>query len=378
MTVLTDFGDNIISTLMGLGYQLKHDGTLTIARTTDGVAQHYIPASSSHGRLDLKGVIFEANEGERLVAPGCKVPLEQPNDELTVSHYSKGRDGILYRFYCHCDTWRYSTTGKINPNTYWGPKGTPSFNELCQEAIDAGLVDTSKLNPNYCYYAVLESPRYTNFVKHDKLSLTLIDCIDCSTPQLVQVPLDDDLGFRDHEQWLSVCPTLPTDTEPRPLTRDDMGYNVHYTDGSIFRHETEHSKLANDVRPNLPDPTQQWVQLLKDRREGFPMYLFLKFFPWNEQLFTRLDEKYQTLLHTVVENYKLLDQEGWRRVQVPSRHVNYMRDLMDEVTEDRDSEDLSRVIEKHLLDEDPKRLCFLINPYDALPRSKSEQTETAS
>lgn len=372
MTVLAEFDNDIIKTLEGLGYRLKDDDGLTIAQTTDEVTHHYIPESPTHGRLDLKGVIF-TSDGLNLVAPGCKVPLEQPDSELTISHYSRGRDGILYRFYHHRDTWRFSTTGKINPNTFWGPQGTPTFKELCQEAIDAGLVDTSKLNSNYCYYAVLESPHYTNFITHDSLRLTLIDCIDCSTPQLLHVSLDNDLGFSNHEEWLSICPTLTVDSEPRPLVPSDMGYTVYYNDGSVFRYETEQCRQANKIRPNLPDPTQQWVQLLKSPpTEPRQQDMFLKYFPQHEKLFTHLGEKYKTLLQTVVTNYKLLDRKGWRKVDVPPRHVKYMRDLMAEVTEDCDFTDLPHVIERHLLNEDPKRICFLLNPYNVPPRRHKE------
>jgi len=363
MALLTTFGVDIIETLKSLGYQLKSDGDLTIARTTDEVTEHCIPATSTHGRLDLKGVIF--SNDMRVVAPGCIVPLEQPDSELKISHYSPSHDGILYRFYHHRGRWRFSTSGKINPNIYWGPKGTPTFDELCQEAIDAELVDMSKLNPNYCYYAVLESPRYTNFVKHDNLRLVLTDCVDCSTSRLVHVCLTDDLAFRDHEVCLPAPPDFSSDISiPSSLTQNDVGYTVHYTDGSTFRVETDCYRQASKIRPNLPDPTQQWIALTKSGDKA----IFLKYFPWNEKLFAELDEKYQALLQTIVENYKRLDREGWYRVTVPSRHVKYMRDLMEEVTEDRDSEELTDVISQHLLNEDFTRICYLINPYNASPR----------
>lgn len=372
---MTVFSDNIIDTLNRLGYQLKFDGDtgLTIAKTTNNVEQHYIPeteqdAPKPHGRLDLKGLILTTSDSDvRLVAPGCNVPLDQPDDEQQVRGYSIGRDGILYRFYHHDGQWRFSTTGKIVPDTFWGAKGTPTFQQLAQEAIDDGLVNFDKLTPGYCYYAVLESPRFTNLVKHHELKLTLVDIVDCTTHNLQHLPIDTDSGFKMHEQMFHEQPEiLEVDDEVKiggPLTSNDIGFNVHYVDRNIFRYENSTYKRAAKIRPNLTDPAQQWVNLIKDGGHKLVVE-FLTFFPWHQALFDQCQIKLDTLIDTLVENYKQL---ATKKCHIPPRHVAYMRDLMDEVHTAIDDIDLQEDIYKHLMNEDVKRIYYLINPYDVQP-----------
>jgi hypothetical protein len=160
-----------------------------------------------------------------------------------------------------------------------------------------------------------------------------------------------------HEQLFLEQLFLPvTDHTPGPLTSDDIGFTVHYADGNIYRYENSIYKRAAEIRPNLADPAQQWVNLIQ--RGGQKLVQeFLMMFPWHKDLFTRCQTKLDDLMAILVENYKELNTRGWRNVRVPARHVAYMRDLMEEVNALDD-------IYTHFMNEDAKRVYYLINPYD--------------
>lgn len=358
---LSGFHSDIKSFLEDAGYQVKEPSKqLFIAKTTSSVVHHYIP--SEHGRLNLKGLIFEVNDqGTYLVAPGCPVPLDTPKN-VPAKRISKARDGILYRFYYYHGNWQFSTTGCIVPNTYWGPPGTPTFQELCQSAIDAGLVDLTKLVPGRCYFAILESPQFTNLVKHDQLQLILTDIIDCTSAELNSVPLEQDHAFQQHELDLDL--DLGTSTE--------LGYIVHYDDGDLYRQESDWSIKANRIKPNLPDPTSQYVYLIQSGRDSQePLIEFLEYFPWKEQIFQQLDEKFQQLVEILTENYRLIKTYGWTRVCIPSRHVRYMHHLIDECNADPNN--ALADVRAHLLMEDLKRVVYLLVDPQLLPQHRSQQ-----
>lgn len=380
MTVNTSvFSNDIMKTLEQLGYYIKYDAStgLTIAKTTCDVKQHHM-LSDNHGRLDLKGLIVREDDDQvTLIAPGCLVPLEQANDSLSVSKYTIARDGIMYRFYYTNDAWHFSTTGCIVPNTFWGVKGvTPTFQALVQKAINAELVDYDKLNPKYCYYAILESPEFTNIIKHDTLQLTLVDIVDCSTKELRHVSLADDQGFQSHEQFFNEQP---------PSDASNVGFIVHYTNGSVYRHETERFKRASTIKPNVPDPAKQWVIVAQDtalERGGINVEEFLDYFPWHKEIFEICHDKFVTLIDTVYKNYKAIVAKGWHNVCVPPRHVVYMRNLMVDATSapppptgfgraPANDADLKNYIGWHLLHQEIDRLYFLINPYDVQPRTQN-------
>lgn len=373
---MQDFCTDIISTLEAQGYQVRKDKArpdFLIAKTTDEVQQHFIPATESHGRLNLKGLIMRLDpDGSlKLVAPGCNVPLDTQPEKGTVevSGYSRAIDGIMYRFY-YSDGWKFSTTGRVTPDTWWGPKGTPTFVELCQAAVEAGLVDYSKLNTNYCYYAILESPDFTNLVKHETLTLTLIDCVDCSTPMLIKVPLEQDTGFQSHD---IVVDSQPDDNRPGPgydtagpVEQCDCGYNIHYKDGSIYHVSDLRFDEASAIRPNLADPVHQWISLMRNGGSDL-VQKFLWYFPWNKELFDRLQAKFDALVVSVTDDYYRIREQGWRKVTVPARQVAYMKDLLYEIQDL--PEDKKDVIRNHILQEDAKRIYYMINPHDIPPKT---------
>lgn len=353
------------STLLDLNYQIKEDSGLFIAKTTNEVTQHYLPQTEKHGRLNLKGLIMSESESEiSLVAPGCNVPLEQPAD-CDIKGYSISRDGILYRFYYHNNGWQFSTTGSISCNKCWGPKGTPTLFQLMVPALELGLVNLEKLVPGYCYYAVLESPDFTNLVKHYQLKLTLVDIIDCTTPKLRHVPLDDDTAFSMHEQLFSDPPI--TGSLP------DIGYTIHYSDWSTYRVDTEDYKRALALRPNVPDPAMQWVLLAKSELDGSEgRREFISLFPWHQPLFESCDNKLRDLIEVLTKNYLRIIKRGWDNAEargrmVPPRHTAYMRKLVDEVKvkakADEDA-DIQTEIYGHLMKEDAARIFYLVNPYN--------------
>lgn len=358
------------------GYDLRWTPELVIAKTTPIVTTHYLDLSTEVGsgllahfqsaaRLDLKGVILaRSTDGSgtlRLVAPGCTVPLEkeaEPELGKTIVSYGKCHDGVMYRFYQDNGFWRVSTCGQIHPYGCWGPKGTPSFLSLVEEAISQGQVKYERLVPGRCYYAVLETPNFTNLVKHDTLRLILMDIVDMNQTHLPHLPLESDEGFQMHDQrW----PTLTT------TAASDIGYTVYYSDGDCYRNESAWYKRAAQVRPNLPDPVWQWIELLReDQTTRGPMVQeFLSFFPWHQELFNLLEQKFDRLVDTVTNNYREIRGEGPKRVVIPSRHHAYMSSLLTQIRVRHDHDSLKQIIYRHLLQQDPKRICYLVNPYDA-------------
>ena len=364
LTNMTNFDTDIVQTLEELKYNMRinADLGLMISKTTDYVEQHYI--STSGCNLNLKGMIITMPDKvnmTQLVAPGCVVPLEQPSTDLQVRGYSMGHDGIMYRFYNHNDVWCVSTSGCINPNTYWGPRGTPTFLDLIKEAMDKDLVNCDKLTPGYCYYAILETPNFTNLIKHENLKLTLIDIVDCSSVDLHRIPLESDNGFKIHMKLLTEKPQEQEVPEIQgPLTSKDAGYNIHYTDESIYRVESKAFSEASESRFNLSDPSKQWVNLFK--RGKTYLDKFLQFFPWHNQLFDKLNTKFNALVESLVSDCKKISSNGSSSNFIPARHISYMRDLNDELT---DFSYLS--IREHLLSQDAKRIYFLVNPYNVSP-----------
>lgn len=319
-----------------MGYDLRPYNDLVLAKTNNKVRQH----TAADGRLNLKGLIY-SDTGE-LVAPGCTVPLEVPNTELPVDYYTKGRDGVQYRFYYHNGRWMSSTTGRIRPNIAWGPKGTPTFESLLKEAT--AQWDESVLNKKYCYYAVLESPNFTNLVKHEDLRLTLIDIVDCTT--LAHINLASDLGFTHHELKhydLENLENLQRDSDLRPLNTNDVGYVIHYQNGDIYKNETELYTKANVMKPNRPNPTEHWVRLYKTGGNSVTDYLCI--FPWHKELFDVLHDKFSELWGQITAEYKDTCQYSWCR--------QYMLKLLQDFEE-----------ETSLTAEEAAGIFYMLNPHN--------------
>lgn len=351
---------NFIQTLKNLKYMIStHSDGRMIAKTTRDVQEHQLDG------LDLKGVILSTNDsGTHVVAPGCNVPLEEPNAKATISGYSTGRDGIMYRFYQYQGEWTVSTSGRIVPDTFWGPKGTPTFQELVQQAVTDKLVDYSKLVPGYCYYAILETPDFTNLVKHDELRLTLVDMIDVRTG--VRRPLDQDEGFTEHLELLEHQPEIKPS---EGLIEGNLGFAVHYSDGSSYREWSVPFHRASELRPNLSDPIRQWIALRK-RGRSVEIEEFLQFFPWHREQFTQLQEVFQSLVDIIHDNY-------CTRKLGPPHHTRYMEDLV------YDSRTVNRALSRedvvaHLLRQDIKRIHYLLRTGTALTPQTAPNGESAS
>jgi hypothetical protein len=348
-----------------LNYQIKGKD-LFMAKTTGDVTVHKL------GNLDLKGLIFD--EQLNLVAPGCIVPQETHDDSRTdIKGYATAIDGVQYRIYFHDNEWKCSTSGRIIPNVFWGAKGTPTFEELFFDASDQW--DNTALNKGYCYYVFLEHPKFTNIVKHSEIKLTLVDIIDMTSLELNHISLDKDNGFTNHLELVNSVPVLASESDPRPLTNNDTGYCIYYDNNDIYRQETSLYQQAVSVKPNMSDPAQHWVHLTK---EG-TIDVYLGFFPWHEEFFNGIEEKYNTLLRTIMENYDSIRDVGWKGTEIPSRHVNYMRELVRDLNQlfRRNPTHSYDLIEDHLLDQDTKRLHFLINPYEIPPKIR-EQVQVQS
>lgn len=357
MVHITDFISDH-NTLKNMGYDLRPYQDLVIAKTTNDVKIH----SVAEGRLDLKGMIYTMDGV--LIAPGCKVPLDVPSIEHPVDFYSKGRDGVQYRFYYHNSIWKTSTTGRIRPNA-WGPKGTPTFEALLEEVSDQW--NEELLNKKYCYYAILESPNFTNLVKHKDLVLTLIDIIDCSSTSLTHIGLECDKGFIHHESKITDLSLLDqddsdSDTGLRPLTANDVGYVIHYENGDIYKNETLLYSRANTIKPNRADPAEHWVNLYKNGPDSVTDYLCI--FPWYKSLFNDLYVKFALLYDKIVDNYRAIVQSG-TFMNVPARNVQYMRELLKLEKPLTDEQ-----IHSHILAEDAARIFYMLNPYNVPPKSR--------
>lgn len=370
------FSKDIIAELKELGYIIRHQDDLVMAKTTDKVKVHRLPATSEHGALDLKGLIMtetETESGLELVAPGCPVPLDEPLTDTKPQSYIQALDGIMYRFYYYQGEWEYSTTGCITPTTSWGPKGTPTFTELMDDAVASGLVVYEDLSPDQCYYAILQHPKFTNMVKHEEIKLTYMYSITINTELKVLHADTGDYGFKSYPTYSQEPPACNDNMDPHPLTARDMGYVMLYRDGSTYRYEPPSFKRANEIRPNLADPMKQWVNLMNTGDTKL-VQEYVAWFPHYAEQFKQLDDRFTCLLNTIVQNYKDIDQDGWSNTIIPARNVSYMRDLLDEVrlsSRTTPSDDLVAEIRTHLLNEDPKRIFFLLNPYDVAPKQRA-------
>lgn len=351
--------------LIKMGYNIyndKHTG-LSIVKTTNNVSD----SDHNINNVDLKGLIFETETG-KLVAPGCKIPLNSAT-ENPISHYTQAHDGVMFRFYHYNGQWLQSTAGRITPNTYWGPRGCKSFLELLSDASDQW--DADSLNKDYCYYVILEHPEHVNLIKHESIKLTLISIInrDDVTPR----SLDADQGFHHHEVLMTTPPDFSEDTSPRPLTPSDLGYMIHYENQHhvVYRVTTDLLQLAMDIQPNKPDPIQHWAQLKKPDDAT----TYLELFPWNKDLFLDLDQKLDNLQLQICHDYKNIKQYGWKQVAIPARNVKYMKDLLNELDVDlADADNVPHVI-NHIMMEDPERILFMINYYNAPDRKRQHNEQ---
>ena len=351
MVKLSDFALND-SILCALGYQLRRSARLTIAQTSDTVCIHAVTDDADR-RLDLKGMIYD---NDSLVAPGCRVPLDEKPEGVTPTFVTIARDGVLYRFYWYNEKWQISTTGCINPDVTWGAGTKATFNDLIADAKSQW--DSEQLDKRYCYYAVLEHPNFINIVKHQQLSLTLIYMINTETlEEISPCQLDIDKGFKNHEQvHLRPRAEHPNAVaDPRPLTVDDVGHCFYYADGTVYKESTELYKAAVVAKPNLPDPAQQYIMLIKDPA----LYrAHLEFFPWNAQLFGWLNHLMYMLQSTIVADFRANVHATVRACH--PRHTSYMRDLLAHY---KGKTPTDEEIVAHFLSQDRPRIFYMLNPH---------------
>jgi len=362
---------NIGRQLTTMGYVVKEEQHLTIVKTTDSVTVHR-RSLDGIGDLWLKGAIWRTADSA-LLAPGCPVPLQQPRDNEQPISYSLARDGVMYRFYYDPtvgrECWNTSTTGRIYPDTRWGPKSTPTFQQLIDDAITAEdtMVDFDRLCKNYCYYVILEHPKFTNVVKHKQLCLTLVHIVDVTTLQ--PVALEADKGFTYHDAPIDAPVDAPIEQQkPRPLGPEDVGYIMHYADGNTYRHEFDLFEQASVLKPNLAHPLWQWVELLKDRYRAATaptaVAEFLEFFPWYTDLFSVYSQRLSQLIREITAdaNRVLHDTgEAGDLSSIPKR-FSYMRTLISDFSAQcTERHPLSEMdVMEHLLSQDARRITFLL------------------
>jgi hypothetical protein len=370
-TLNVDSLSQALNLIKGLGYQLKPYNGLILAKTTNDVDSR----NHKFGKLDLKGVIFKESDGT-LVAPGCVVPLEanaEAEPDAGIRSITKARDGVLYRFYFNKDGFQASTSGRIKPNTGWGPSGCKTFIDLLADAEDQW--DPEKLDKNCCYYAVLEHTDFTNVVKHPVTTLTLVNIINTST--LDHIDLQEDTGFVNHDTVTDI-PVLPDSIpeEYRPLTEDDVGYNVVHNDGTIKRIESPLYLAAQKIKPNLPDPRQHWVNLYKrdndndvDNVDGSgAIDTYLMFYPWHTEMFDVMQRTYYDLVQTITHDFQFIVKHGWRNSHIAARNVNYMNELIRSNIDDSAG---PVEIDEHLVTQDAQRIYYMMNPDNVAPKSRS-------
>ena len=338
------------------GYQVKPYGDLILVKTTDRVVNH------QYKEHNLKGLICTTDG--TIVAPGCTVPLdenaESPSDIL---HYSKARDGVLFRFYHHNNTVKMSTSGRIVPNTSWGERGCKSFLELLSDVKEQWTSDL--LHKDWCYYAILEHKDFTNIVKHPMSRLTLISIIDTKT--LKPVDLDKSSAFVNKEVFFAEAPLL-SEKSACPVSEDDVGYNIHYAN-CVRRVESPLYLSAQKIKPNLPDPRQHWVNLYKkDNDTTFTddvsnIDTYLAIFPWQTEIFEEMHKRYCHMVDDIVSNYHNIVNHGWRRSNVFPRYVKYMNDLIQLNISNAGYKEIA----DHLISQEVPRIYYMLNPYDVAP-----------
>jgi hypothetical protein len=343
--------NHIIAKAIQLGYVVKTYGDLHMLKTTDNVTQH------TFEHHHLKGLIFTEKDDEDgqvnriLVAQGCEVPLElepEPKDpEYYAGAYTVARDGISFRFYHYNGQWCSSTTGRIRADTCWGKKGDPTFEELLRGAIDQ--INFDLLDPAYCYYTILEHKDFTNIVKHAETTLTLVGIVEVNS--LREHPVEMDKGFQHHEIFLDAPPSDRVSKMMSPLTAEDVGYVIHYTNSEKgdrkFRKETDKYKCANDIKPNLPEATQHWIYLYKSEDAAGAISTYLAFFPWHTELFESMAKWYKELDAKVTHDYRT--SSGY----FPKRNVRFMREMISDRAEN---------VSDYLRDQDLQRIYYMINP----------------
>lgn len=324
----------------------------------------------------LKGLIYDASTG-RICAPGVPIPLDTnsftkeelidmcTNDETTVY---PAIDGVMLRFYkSSSGESMISTSGSIYPKS-WGPSYSFSFVDMFEDVSDQ--VDMSKLNPNYCYYAIMEHMDHYSFVKNTRNRLTLVHVVDHN---IEPVSLEKDTAFTyKHEPILknSVCISdMLVETDPKPVNPKDFGIVMHLKSGDTVKVYNYNCRQAMKLMPNNPSPYHQWVHLLnkgelailpKDTEKLLDhvfsnIETYLKYFPWSKDEFNTMFDCFSDMVRAIYDYYHNYIAGSTFEL---GRYTNFIFEMAKEFNHKR----INTVqLIYYLIGEDNKRICYMLN-----------------
>ena len=333
---------------------------------------------------DLKGLIYKVVEDQaraEVVCTGVKVPLEELPIDATPCKVQRAHDGVTFRLYHTDDGLGVSTNGMIYPNRGWGPRGCRTFIDMYADV--SCQVDEEQLNPDWCYYATMEHMDHTNICKHteNKLILTRI----CDRTTLRDVPLSEAKGFKHVvQEWTGldemqseIKRVQSSECKKEPVC--DVGLLVYLQDGTV-RLETASYKRAAQIKPNLADPRQHWTHLVQGRSSelgnmedlwnelGTRCEEYLLYFPWHRDTFGEMTSLFSDLVQDLYDDYLEVYTHGFKSVHLPARHVNYQRALAKDFY---DTVDIC-TLAWHLLEQDSKRIYYLMNPDNIPPKRRDD------
>lgn len=325
----------IVEQAKDLGYQIRHHKGLSILRTTNKVSVHQVDG------LDLKGMIYRTSDtGKHLmVAPGCKVPLDKKPD-CEPLYATQAHDGIMLRLFYHDDIWDLATTGSIDVNVKWGSKR--SFLDMFNDAVKQ--LDTDFMDPNCCYYLVMEHEDHVNIVKHIGVRLTLTRVVRVRSFGVQEEPVYMYHGaFAHADQRIKI--------EDIDMNRG-IGYMLHYEDGSVYRDSSTLYKRAAEIRPNLATEKERWFYLYQKEPGNLEEYLQL--FPWVADEHRDYLSQLDSLKERINADYHAHCSGG--NVWFPKRNVRFMHDLIRELPKDGSGD-----VEEFLMQQDLRRVLFMLD-----------------
>ncbi len=310
---------------------------------------------SNEETCNSKGIIFDTVTNT-IVAPNVIMPIDDSVEQLKkegVKKITQAHDGVLFRVYYYQGTWRFSTSGMINPTKGWGSQR--SFSDLFGELTH--MIDYKTLDTKLCYYYIMFHPENHNVVKYSTSSLLLLEVVDpisgerVSKETSLELTLDEILkNVSDHDVI-------------RALGIDDVGYVVESVAGNFFRFETKSFINARKLKTNCPKPKFSWTTILhdKEKRERF-----LSFFPSDESDFIWMDNRFNALVHLIFVHYieyyvkrNYIVHHSRHVKTLKNLHILYLNRLNDNVPDPKITETFIR---NYLLNLNQKELYYLMNP----------------
>lgn len=320
---------NNLKTIFGLGStelckkyncSLKERDGLLVFRVSDETV-------SSADAPFLKGLLIDKEDN--VVCPGMNIPLDsdalEPADlsrELTNAQnkFYPVQDGVMMRLFYYNGQWNLATAGSSNADGKWNSDLT--FRQMYDE-IAPEQADMTDLNPDFCYYVLMQHTRHYSYTQMSENRLTLVRVVHKSS--FSQVPLDKfKKNFQYVREPLAEQPTeddlkkLFQMNDPAPIDSLNHGYMIEKPDGMMIRVPTANAREAERLFPNVPKLGHHWFYVMnREDYERLPydtsIYLnryvykyhklYLSYFPQFQERFKATERKFERLLYEIIDHY---------------------------------------------------------------------------